>query len=119
MSKKLTVKDAQPGWYLTDLATMTAGTGSVTIYDDGKEVASLEGGGVRKVHGQKFFQAKTENLSVEISGKQAIIHGPYNVQYPIDKDRVLSSTWIISSEDSTDNDYNDYTVRLTWYMSAG
>jgi hypothetical protein len=112
----LKINNAQAGWYLVDLATMTGGSGSAIVREGSKVLVELKGTGVRKTHGQQFFNASSGDLSIEITGK-GIIHGPLNVQ--IDSGKVLSSTWVISSEDYTDNDYNDYSVRLTRYMSAG
>ncbi|MEM7151605.1 MAG: fucose-binding lectin II [Myxococcota bacterium] len=112
------LSDAQSGWYVMDLTTMTAGTGTVTAYVDGNPVGSLSGGGVRQTHGQKMFQASSGAVSVEITGS-GIIHGPFNVEDPASKGRILSSTWVVSSEDGSDNDYNDNVSRITWFMSAG
>ena len=112
------VNEAQAGWYQVDLSTMTAGSGTMEVKQGGKTLAKLSGGGVRKTHGEAMFQAGSGSLTVSVPGR-TIIHGPFDVSDPADPRRVLSMTWVISSEDGGDNDYNDYTTRLTWFMSAG
>ncbi len=113
------VNEAQPGWYQVDLSTMTSGSGTLAIKEGGKTLAQLSGGGVRQTHGEKMFQAERGELTIDVPGHRALIHGPFIVADPADEERILSKTWVVSSEDSTDNDFNDYTSRLTWFKSAG
>lgn len=115
---QITVNESQSGWYQVDLSTMTGGSGTLTVKQGSNTLATLSGGGVRKTHGEKMFQAGEGEMTVELPGR-TIVHGPFPVADPADKTRVLSMTWVVSSEDGSDNDYNDYTTRLTWFMSAG
>lgn len=115
---QVTVNEAQPGWYQVDLSTMTAGSGTMTVKQDNMVLVTLSGGGVRKTHGEKLFMASANEMTIELPGR-TIIHGPFDVTSPVSGTQVLSKTWVVSSEDGGDNDYNDYTTRLTWFRSAG
>lgn len=70
-------------------------------------------------HGTFTANDPTDNYYLAISGNgkpsQAIwTEAPLNF-----KGNAMTTTYIINSEDSDDNDYNDTCVMLTWFQNAG
>jgi hypothetical protein len=61
----------------------------------------------------------TGNYSLEILGNGKPSQAIYT-EAPLNyKGMAMTTTYIVNSEDSNDNDYNDTCVILTWFQNAG